>query len=364
MRILYVVKTLSLTNGVSSYLMNYYRELIKQKNIICDFLIISDKGSPYYDEIIKNNGNIYILPSIKNPFNCIKFLNKLFKNNKYDILHSNVINSGALISFIAKKHKVPVRILHSHTTSNGDTALKIIRNYPFQVFCMLNSNVYFACSKLAGESIFKGKKFDIIPNAIDLPKFEFSNQKREEIRKGNDISEDTIIVGVVGRITLQKNPYFIMKIASCLKKENIKFILWWFGTGDMSEEIFKEADKLNLSSNIKFWGAVNDVYKYYSAMDCLILPSLYEGLPVVGIEAQAAGLQCFFSDRITKEARLNQYTEFLSIDDEYIWVKKIKNCLLNSRKEICDSTNLSNYSINNLGIALYEKYLYYLKEKV
>ena len=182
MKILYVVKNMRVSNGVASYIMNYYRRIIKKRNVSIDFLIVSDVGSPYYDEIHKNGSNIYIMPSFKEPIRMLKFLNNIFKNNHYDVLHSNVFNSNFLIAYIAKKNGVPVRILHSHATKNGDNLLKIIRNKPFQFMSIYFSNYLFACSEMAGKQIYKTKKFYVINNAIDLEKFKFSNDLRNEIR--------------------------------------------------------------------------------------------------------------------------------------------------------------------------------------
>ena len=356
MKVLFVVKNLRLSNGVSSFIMNYYRELIKKKDMSFDFLIVSDVGSPYYDEIRKNGGNIFIMPSLKHPIKLINYLKNLFKNNKYDVLHSNVFNSCFPIAYYAKKYGVKVRILHSHATSNGDSLIKRIRNYPFQLLGLKYSNYYFACSKLAGEKIFKKKNFFVVNNAIDLSKFKYSEKTRIKIRKDNNIHEDTIVIGMVGRITIQKNPYFILKIVEELKKQNKNFILWWFGTGDMDKEIINYAKRMKLDDKIIFWGSQNNIQNYYNAMDCFILPSFYEGLPVVGIEAQSMGLKCYFSNKITNEVSLNKYTEFLSIDDSNLWADRIKECTSIERNEILKNSKLSNYSIESLSKVLYNEY--------
>ena len=248
MKILYVVKNMRISNGVSSFIMNYYRELIKNKNIEIDFLIISDVGSPYYDEIKKNRGKIFLMPSLKRPLKVLSFLNDLFKSNKYDILHSNVFNSGFIVAYYAKKYGTKVRILHSHATSNGDTTIKKIRNYPFQLLNIALSNEYFACSKLAGDRIFLSKNFHIIPNAIDLEKYKYSKKTRDLIRLKKSISNDTLVVGVVGRITKQKNPYFILNIAKGLKEKNIDFNILWLGSGDMDKEIYETSKEMGLSN--------------------------------------------------------------------------------------------------------------------
>lgn len=158
LKILYAVKNMRVSNGVSSYIMNYYRELIKKGDVDIDFLVVSDVGSPYYDEIRKNGSNIYMMPSLKKPIKMLKFLRNIFKNNHYNILHSNVFNSNLPIAYMARMYGVPVRILHSHATVNGDSILKVARNKIFQFMSIHFSNCLFACSKMAGKNIYKNKK--------------------------------------------------------------------------------------------------------------------------------------------------------------------------------------------------------------
>lgn len=363
MKILYVVKNMRVSNGVSSYIMNYYRKLIKKSNVDIDFLIVSDVGSPYYDEICKHGSNIYIMPSFKRTIKMFNFLRKLFKNNHYDILHSNVFNSNFPIAYMAKKYGVPVRILHSHATMNGDNFLKIIRNKPLQFMSIYFSNCLFACSQMAGKQIYKKKNFYVVNNAIDLKKFEFNDELRNEIRKENKIKNDELIISTVGRLTSQKNPYFILEIVNKLAKENIKFKFWWFGSGNLDNEIKNKASEMNIENYIKFFGSINDVYKYYNAMDIFILPSIYEGLPVVGIEAQANGLKCLFSNNITNETRMYEKTLFLPIDSAKTWSDKIIESINYCNHYIDDNTELLNsYDIQKLSTNLYKKYKELLKK--
>lgn len=357
MKILYVVKNMRISNGVSSYVMNYYRELIKKENVKIDFLIVSDVGSPYYEEIKNNGSNIYIMPSFKHFFKMIKFLKNIFKNNNYDILHSNVFNSNFPIAYMAKKYNVPVRILHSHATSNGDNWFKIIRNKPFQFLSIYYSNYLFACSNLAGKNIYKKKEYYVVNNAIDLKKFEFDKEIRNNIRKKENIDDSRFILSTVGRITEQKNPVFILNIIKKISDFNSDFVFWWFGNGNLDNEIKNKAVEMGIDNNIKFFGAVNDVYNYYNAMDLFILPSLYEGLPVVGIEAQANGVPVIFADTITKEVKMNETVEFISILSIEEWVTSIKKKLNEDFSHNCNSKKLNeNYDIKKLSNKLLLKY--------
>lgn len=359
MKILYVVKNLRLSNGVSSYIMNYYRKLILNPNIKIDFLIVNDTASPYYEEIRNNGGNIHILPSYKKePLKLFRYINKLYKNEKYDIVHCNVINSGSLILLMARLNKVPVRILHSHATQNGDNFIKQLCNFIFKKVSMFNSNYLFACSYLAGEKLYKKRKFYVINNAIDVEKYDYNEKYRTEIRK-EECCNDKKVIMTVGRITKQKNPYFIIDILKKIKNDN--YVFWWFGNGDMDEEIKEFVDKEKMEK-IKFWGAINDVNKYYSAADIFILPSLYEGLPVVGIEAQISGIKCFFSDTITKETAITSDTIFLTINDSNEWAKNIEEYNITSRLETQKYIDTSKYEIEKEYKKLENIYTKILKE--
>ena len=313
-----------LANGVASYAMNYYREL-RNRGIHFDFLVVNDVGSPFYKEIEDNGDKVYLLPSYaKHPVKCAKYLKQLFTINNYDILHCNVMNSGALVMMMAKK-SVPVRILHSHATQVGDKKWKQYRNKIFSGLSLHFATDYFSCSHLAGDFIFGKDNYYVIRNAIDISKYSYSQEIRNSIRRDNNC-QNLLIIMTVGRITRQKNPFFIVEVVSELKKRREDFQLWWFGNGELEEQVKNYAEKKGVLSHIRFWGTSDCVNQYYSAADIFILPSFYEGLPVVGIEAQASGLPVIYSNTITDEARLTDNVIFLPIDNADDWAKELEQC--------------------------------------
>ena len=236
MRILFVVKNMRLSNGVASYAMNYYRKL-NGPDTQFDFLIISDVGSPYYSEIKKNGNKVFFMPSYKKePFKIIPYLKHLFTDNKYDIVHCNVMNSGSLILRIAKTHKVPIRILHSHATQTGDKKWKEHRNKFFCTVSLKNANTYFSCSHLAGDYLFGKDNYYLIPNAIDVNRYSYDQKKRNLLRNEEHCGKK-LIVTTVGRFTRQKNPMFIVDIVYELSKMGIEFAFWWFGNGELEHEV-------------------------------------------------------------------------------------------------------------------------------
>ena len=241
---------------------------------------------------------------------------------------------------------------------NGDNIFKVIRNKPFQILSIYYSNSLFACSELAGKQIYKNKKFFVVNNAIDLETFKFNDNERERIRRENNVEKEKIVISTVGRLTIQKNPYFILEVVKKLVNKNINFEFWWFGSGNLDDDIKNKSIDMKINDYIKFYGSINDVYKYYSAMDLFILPSFYEGLPVVGIEAQANGLKCLFSDSITLETKMLKKTLFLPIDSAEDWCNTIVKCINDCTHKIDDYTLLrEKYDINKLADSLYKKYV-------
>lgn len=335
-----------LSNGVASYAMNYYRKL-NGSDIQFDFLIISDVGSPYYSEIEENGNKVFFMPSYKKePFKIIPYLNRLFTNNKYDVVHCNVMNSGSVILKIAKKHKVPVRILHSHATQTGDKKWKELRNKLFCSVSLKNANTYFSCSHLAGDYLFGKNNYYLILNAIDIDKYSYDQQKRNLLRE-EEQCEKKLVVTTVGRFTRQKNPMFIVDIVDELSKMGIEFVFWWFGNGELEPEVHKYAGEKGVDKYIKFLGANPKVMDYYSAADIFILPSLYEGLPVVGIEAQVAALPVLLADTITTETQISDSVRFLPITDAKLWAENIAELRECNRETVAKSLNLSEYKIEN-----------------
>ena len=334
------------SNGVASYAMNYFRRLNGQ-GIQFDFLIVNDVGSPYYLEIEEKNGKVYILPSYKkHPVKMFRYLNKIFDATHYDILHCNVMNSGSLILMIARRKCVPVRILHSHATQTGDKKWKEIRNKLFCSLSLRNANYFFSCSHLAGDYLFGKNNYYLIPNAIEIEKYSFKEDFREKLREKEKCS-NKIVLMTVGRFTKQKNPEFIIEVIKSLKTITNNFILWWFGNGELEKYIKKKVEKENVTDYIKFWGANLHVNEYYSAADIFLLPSLYEGLPVVGIEAQVAGLPVLFSEYITKEVQISSRVKFLPIDDPLLWGTEICELVKLGRTKFLNEIDSDMYRIES-----------------
>ena len=337
-----------LGGGVESVIMNYYRYIDKNK-IQFDFICDSDSKNIPYTEIEKLGGKVIIVSPYKKIFKYEKELTKVFKQNKYDIVHSNINSLSILPLRCAKKAGIKIRIAHSHSTSNKkEWKRNIIKNI-LRPFSKVYATHYFACSELAGKWLFGNKTFNagkikVVKNAIELEKFKFNENIRNEKRQELNIDKDTIVIGNVGRFVDQKNHKFLIKIFKQYNMKNNNSVLLLVGQGPLEDKIKDQVKNLNLSNKVIFLGQRTDVNDLYQAMDIFILPSLYEGLGMVLIEAQVAGLPCIASVEVPNEASISKLISYKKLDNIDIWCNEIENCI----KKIRLNQNINNfeYDIN------------------
>ena len=312
--------------GVESVIMNYYRHLDHTK-VQFDFICDEDSTRIPYDEIKKLGGRVFLVPKYQKLPQYLKALEGLFRKNQYRIVHSNVNTLSVFPLYAAKKAGVPVRISHSHSTSNArEWKRNIIKNI-LRPFSKKYATDYFTCSELAGRYLFGDKSYDqgkvkIIHNAIDLDKFKFDPEARKKLRKELDIKEKTVVIGHVGRFVKQKNHDFLIDVFNEYHAKNPDSKLLLIGTGPLEEKIKAKVEKLNLSDSVLFLGQRDDTNKLYSVMDVFCLPSLYEGLGMVLIEAQMNGLPCLASNEVPREAKITENIDFIIFDIKK-FIKKI-----------------------------------------
>lgn len=320
--VLVVLPNLRICNGVASYIMNYFRNIDHSK-IKMDFVVLRDIPSPYYEIIKKNGGTVFVMPSPKNMKVYCKKIKEIYTAGKYDIIHCNVVNSSVPYLYYAKKQGIKTRILHSHATKSAEVKWKEIRNNLITPMALKNANVFFACSKMAGDYLFKDRPYTVINNALDLDCFKIDLKKREQIRSEMNL-EDKFVIGTVGRVAYQKNPFFALDVFKKVLTENPDTVYLWIGSGPLDDKAKDYAKEIGIDSNMKFLGNREDVRDLYQAMDVFFLPSLYEGLPVVGIEAQACGLPIVLADTITKEMKITDNVQYISLDaPKEQWVKAL-----------------------------------------
>lgn len=326
------------SGGVEKYISNCAS--ILSDSVVFDVLAIrgiSDK--PLFSEkVINNGGGIFSIPKSKedNYFQRKrrrkKYIEEHFKKYNYDIVHINGTTADFMeYAKIIKKVSPNIKvIMHCH----GDN-VEAPNIYIKKLIHFINKQLYslvpdycLGCSSRTMNWMYTKRSLNSTPNevihcGIDTKLFKYNDDKRNKIRAKLKI-ENKFVVGTIGRICEQKNPYFILKIVYELKKLYPQAILLWIGTGDMQAIIQEKAKELNLIDNIIFYGTSSDIPSMLSAIDVFILPSNYEGNPIVGFEAQANGVKCFFSNKIVKESKITESVEFLSIDNsEKRWAEKI-----------------------------------------
>ena len=305
--------------GVEAVTINYYRNIDKNK-VQLDFICDEDSTNIPYEEIERMGGKVIIIPSYSKPFKYHKALKRVLKEGNYKIIHSNINTLSVFSLFAAKCAGVPVRIAHSHSTTNKKEKKKNLMKQILRPFSKVFATDYMCCSELAGRWLFGNKEYDkgnvyLLNNAIDLDKFKYNESLRKNKRKELGIKDDALVIGHIGRFVAQKNHDFLIDIFNEIHKKNNNSILLLAGQGPLMEDIKNKVKELNLEDSVKFLGQRNDANELYQAFDVFLLPSLYEGLPVVGVEAQAAGLLCYLSDDMTKETKVLDITKFMSLNN-------------------------------------------------
>ena len=345
--------------GVESVVMNYYQN-INTKNIQFDFICDEDSTNIPVDEIKSLGGNVIFVPPYQDLINYQKELKKVFIKKKYKIVHSHINTLSVFPLRVAKKCGIPIRIAHSHSTTNKKEWKRNLLKTFLKPFSKIYSTHYFACGEVAGRYLFGNKTYNkgnvfLLNNAIKLEKFIYNSDIRKKKRKELGIDDNKLVIGHVGRFVTQKNHSFLLEIFNEVNKKNPNTILLLIGQGPLKDKIKEEAKKMGLENSIKFLGQRSDVNELYQAFDILLLPSLYEGLSVVGVEAQAAGLLCFFSDLVTKELQILETTQFLSLkNDPSIWADSILKKYKKFKRKKC-LKEMKLYDIKNQVLILEKK---------
>jgi glycosyltransferase involved in cell wall biosynthesis len=337
--------------GVENFIINYFRHIDYNK-IHFDF-ICYDTEPGYYQEIIEKGSRVYIIPGRgKNYFSYFKKLKRILTENNYNVIWSNLCSlSDILVLKIALKERINKRIVHAHNSSikSGKIITKILHHIN-KGRILRYATDFWACSQAAGEffyptMIIKSSKYKIIHNAIDAKKFIFNSSQRSIKRKELNF-ENKLIIGHIGRFHFQKNHEFLLKIFVEVYKNRRDAILMLIGNGELFGDIKLKVESYGLKDKVIFLGSRKDIPELLHSMDIFVFPSRYEGLPFVLVEAQAADLQCFFSDAITKEVIITDNVYPISIQESaFRWAEIIINNLNMERKNTLPEIQKSGYDI-------------------
>lgn len=363
-KVLMLVPNLFVANGVASFVMNYLRNL-DHDEVQVDIASYKEGASIYYAEVENAGGKVFFLPGIRNLHEHVKVCNKILSEGQYDIVHDNTLHISIPMMWRAKRKGISVRILHSHNAKMGETILKEMRNKLVLPVLRGLATDFVACSDKAGKAMFGKSSFDIIPNVITTTRYNFDEDVRFKVREQMKAA-DKFVVGTVGRLAEQKNPFFAMDVFECLQKQVQNAEYWWVGSGPLEKSVQDYINQKGLSENVRLLGSRDDVTSLYQGMDVFFLPSLFEGLSIVTVEAQAMGLPCVVSDVIPPEAEYTELLKRCSLQDSIeAWVEKIRNTQIKKteRKQYQEYLSESVFSDVGCGNRLKKIYERCLSEK-
>lgn len=363
-RVLQITGTMNM-GGQETFIMNLFRNIDRDK-FEFDFAIHDKETNYYEDEIKKLGGNIIRLsPMSKNPLkhsgilrHCAD-LKKALKTGNYSVVHRHG-NSGIIILdlIVCHRYGVPIRIAHSHSASCKNKYITPLVRPLFRIF----ANKKLACGEKAGLALFGKQHFEIIQNGIDLDKFKFSTKIQHQLRDEYHINEDATVLMTIGRLEPEKNQTFLIDIFKEYHTLNPNSKLIIIGDGSLRKVLEDKVKQNHLTNKVLILHNQKNIADFYNVADIFILTSLFEGMPTVSIEAQANGLQCLFSDTITKEANHSGYVKFLPLtSNARIWAETITKLDL-SRKSY-DYAIMKKYDIKNVSNQISKIYSSATKEE-
>lgn len=369
-KILYFIDTLEM-GGIQKLTLDWISNIDKNNFEIDILTLDSSKKENLEDNFNKIGCKVYKLNDvwIRTPLDYLKYnfeCNKFFKrNHEYDIVELHSSSKNYPILKYAKKYGIKTRISHSHNIGfQTKNKFKILVGNMFKKKLIKYSTDFLACSLdagkwLFGEKIVNSNKFKIIYNSIDFENFKFNKNIRTKIRKELGFNDNTFVIGHVGRFNSQKNHVFLINIFEKISKKIPNSYLILLGEGNLKKNIEKMVDEKKLSNKVMFLGVKNNANEYMQAMDAFVFPSLYEGLGIVLVEAQAAGLKTFTSKRVIPiEAKISDNIKFIDLkkDNYDEWTETILKEDYNYKREevILDKTN---YDLRNTIKKLEEYYI-------
>lgn len=332
--------------GVFSFVMNLIRNRQDQGMLVdvCSFEAFEQ--AEHIREVEQYGGEVFQLiyqgPKVFKQRACADNLEKLLRERSYDVVHIHADVSNKLLAYAVacRRAGVPYVIVHSHSSGvdHGHRAIKAMLHRLSRGRLNGKADRYVACSTYAAKWMYpdqlrRQQPITILNNGIDVDKFTWNPQVRQQVRAENHW-EDSVVFGHVGRFDYQKNHDFLIDVFAALAAEipNAKLLL--IGEGGGQGEIQEKVKRMGLEERVVFWGTTNEVWKLLQAMDLFLLPSHFEGLPISGVEAQAAGLPVIFSNQITPEAKLTGHVRFAPIDGStQSWVDYARELLDQPRED-------------------------------
>lgn len=356
MRVLYINGGTMDMGGISSYMMNYYRQFDKTR-IQVDF-IVHGEGGVYDEEIERMGGVVYHIPTKReNLWGNILAMTSIMKSGKYKIVHAHMDGMNGLVLKRAKQCGIKTRISHSHNTEHLTTnsIKKKFHEYSRKKIGKYATQCW-ACSGNAGKWLYGEKtSFEVVPNAIEVKRYLFDEEKRREVREKLQL-EGKFVIGHIGRFDYQKNHAFLLSAFAKVAKAQEDAVLLLIGDGDLRQNIEEQIIELGIAKKVILLGRRKDIDILINAFDLFVLPSRFEGLGIVVLEAQANGLPCICSKNVPKEVNITNNVEFLDIAQEQEWADAMIQTRERKRDVYLDICK-AGYEISSAAKWLQEKYI-------
>ena len=344
-KVMHVVNSMNM-GGIETFIMNLYRNISREKY---EFVFLANApGKYYYQDEIEALGGRFIKIDPVGAGKRLKHLAQLrtvIRKENPDVIHCHTYFDAASVMMMARLCRVPVRITHSHTTEAKNLHRKFLHWMLTKIIVVESTNL-LACGEEAGKALYGNASFQVINNGIDLDKFIFSETSRRKIRKEIDVNENDIIIGHVGRFEKVKNHEYMIEILKKIISRDAHYKLVLVGDGTLRKEIEALVKKNHLDNQVIFAGNAKNANEYYSAFDIMVFPSIFEGLPLALVEAQANGLPVVASSGVTEEAKINDNFRRLSLDEgAEKWAQAVCEMV---GKRVKPNEKINDYSIEKM----------------
>lgn len=359
-RVLHVLGSMNL-GGAESRIMDLYRTIDREK-IQFDFLVHDSREGFFDREIAELGGHIYYVPRFKvyNYLSYKRAMKRFFAGHSaFGAVHGHMTSTASIYLPIAKRAGIPMTIAHARS-AGVDKGIKGKITKWMRKPLAKRADYCFACSRLAGEAVYgekyvKAGKVKILPNAIETSKYAYNAEMREKMREKLGLSW-AYIIGHVGRFHYAKNHEFLVEIFAEIRKHRNDAVLLLLGEGALMPSVKEKAAKLGLERSVIFMGNQSDIVKYYQAMDYLVFPSRFEGMPGTVVEAQAAGLPCLISDSISEEVKVTELVRFASLTEAPgVWAHTVYTHREHERKDRVSALIKAGFDVHTQA-SWYEKF--------
>ena len=354
-KVLHVLSAVG-SGGVESMLLNYYKN-IDRGQVVFDLVVHKENSNTLASDFENLGSHVFYITSQRNGVRKNqRELRDILSTRNYDIVHFHhgILSLG--VKLVKKYSPESKTVVHSHGSYESNLVVRVFKLL-LRKYVKRYGDYFCACSKKAGAYAFGDKfvelgKVAIIYNAIDLARFQFCQLNRMNIRQKYNISDDEVCVGVVGRMSKPKNPFFIVELANQLRKRDFKFKLIWVGDGELRKEVEKKMARCWLSEDVILTGVKKNINEYYSAFDVFVLPSKNEGLGIVAVEAQQNGVPVLISNKVPNEVIITDNCKSLPLDLK-MWCNEIVTNIKIKKRIVKDwGIGERGYDIEKEGVKL------------